>query len=95
MFGLLGWFEYGGARLFLFRETPAQFAVYKSPEQGLNLSRSWDKPTLILTIPSSISKSSTKDLSLSVPERRLNLVLGRSLSLRVNTESGGYRRFPA
>ncbi len=30
----------GGARLFLFRETPAQFAVYKSPEQGLNLSRS-------------------------------------------------------
>jgi hypothetical protein len=26
----------GGARLFLFRETPAQFAVYKSPEQGLN-----------------------------------------------------------
>ena len=35
-----------------------------------------------------LSKSSTKDLSLSVPERRLNLVLGRSLSLRVNTESG-------
>ena len=32
---------------------------------------------------------------ISVPERRLNLVLGRSLSLRVNTESGEYRRFPA
>ena len=29
------------------------------------------------------------------PKRRLNLVLGRSLSLRVNTESGEYRRFPA
>ena len=68
---------------------------YKSPEQRLNLSRSQDKPTLILTIPRSISKSSTKDLSFSVPKRRLNLVLGRSLSLRVNTENGEYRRFPA
>ena len=40
---LVGWLVglcIGGARLFLFRETPAQFAVYKSPEQGLNLSRS-------------------------------------------------------
>ena len=35
-----------------------------------------------------LSKSSTKDLSLSVPERRLSMVLGRSLSLRVNTKSG-------
>ena len=42
-----------------------------------------------------LSKSSTRDLSPSVPERRLSLVLGRSLSLRVNTESSGYRRFPA
>ena len=31
----------------------------------------------------------------SVPERRLSLVLGRSLSLRVNTAEREYRRFPA
>ena len=89
-YGFLVWGFDGGCELML-----ARFAFYKSPEQELNLSRSQDKPTLILTILRSISKSSTKDLSLSVPERRLSLVLGRSLSLRVNTESGGYRRFPA
>ena len=35
-FGLFYW----GCEAILVRETPAQFAVYKSPEQGLNLSRS-------------------------------------------------------
>jgi hypothetical protein len=34
------------------------------------------------------SKSSTKDLSLSMPEMRIDLVLGFRLSLRVNTENG-------
>ena len=35
-----------------------------------------------------IAKSSTKVLSIKMPERRINLVLGRSLSLRVNTMIG-------
>ena len=34
------------------------------------------------------AKSSTEDLTLIVPERRVNEVFGRSLSLRVNTKSG-------
>ena len=88
---LFWWGVRGSSR----QKTPARLRLTNRRNKGLNLSRSQDKPTLILTIPRSISKSSTKDLSLSVPERRLNVVLGRSLSLRVNTESGDYRRFPA
>ena len=45
------------------------------------------------TLYCSISKSSKMDLSLSVPERRLSLVFGSYLSLHINTESGGHRRF--
>jgi hypothetical protein len=61
--------------------------LHKSRNKGLI---SVDRRTSLLShvqypVP---SESSTKDLSLSVPERRLNVVLGRSLSLRVNTESG-------
>ena len=61
--------------------------LHKSRNKGLI---SVDRRTSLLShvqypVP---SESSTKDLSLSVPERRLSVVLGRSLSLRVNTESG-------
>ena len=49
----------------------------KSPEQRLNLSRSWHKATLVRTIPSSLFKSYTKDLLLPIFElvfqHRLNL----------------------
>ena len=38
--GIVCWVVWGGCEAILVRETPAQFAVYKSPEQGLNLSRS-------------------------------------------------------
>ena len=41
------------------------------------------------------SKSSTKDLSPSVPVSRVFVVFGRGLSLHVNTESGVYHRFSA
>jgi hypothetical protein len=37
-------------------------------EQRLNLSRSYDKHTLMLTTPCSLLKSSTMDLSLSIFE---------------------------
>lgn len=38
---MVGWFGGGGgARLFLVTEMPARLRFYKSPEQGLNLSRS-------------------------------------------------------
>jgi hypothetical protein len=69
------------------RSARAVCGNYKSRNKGLT---SVDRRTSLLShvqypVP---SESSTKDLSLSVPERRLNVVLGRSLSLRVNTESG-------
>jgi hypothetical protein len=37
---MVGWFGRGGARRFLVTEMPARLRFYKSPEQGLNLSRS-------------------------------------------------------
>lgn len=40
----------------------------KSPQQRLNLSGSWHKATLALTIPRCIFKSSAKDLSLLIFE---------------------------
>ena len=66
--------------------------LHKSRNKGLI---SVDRRTSLLShlqypVP---SESSTKDLSLSVPERRLSMVLGRSLSLRVNTESGNIVAF--
>jgi hypothetical protein len=69
------------------RSARAVCGNHKSRNKGLI---SVDRRTSLLShvqypVP---SESSTKDLSLSVPERRLNMVLGRSLSLRVNTESG-------
>lgn len=69
------------------RSARAVCGYHKSRNKGLI---SVDRRTSLLShvqypVP---SESSTKDLSLSVPERRLNVVLGRSLSLRVNTESG-------
>ena len=80
---------WGGARQSIGENRcPLQFASkHKSRNKGLI---SVDRRTSLLShlqypVP---SESSTKDLSLSVPERRLNVVLGRSLSLRVNTESG-------
>ena len=86
---------FGGARRLSFRIIArAVCGIHKSQNQGLT---SVDRRTSLLShlqYPV-LSESSTKDLSLSVPERRLNMVLGRSLSLRVNTESGVYRRFPA
>ena len=76
-----------GCEAHFFRKLPARFAVNKSRNKGLI---SVDRRTSLLShvqypVP---SESSTKDLSLSVPERRLSMVLGRSLSLRVNTKSG-------
>jgi hypothetical protein len=40
----------------------------KSPEQGLNLSGSWLKATLKRTVPCSLFKSYTKDLSFPIFE---------------------------
>ena len=82
----------GGCEAHFFRKLPARFAVNKSRNKGLI---SVDRRTSLLShvqypVP---SESSTKDLSLSVPERRLSMVLGRSLSLRVNTESGNIVAF--
>ena len=54
------------------------------------------KTSLLSCLQDSVKyKSSISDLSFSVPKKRLDVVLGRSLSLRVNTENGEYRRFPA
>ena len=39
------------------------------------------------------SKSSTEDLTLNMPKRRIIMVFGRSLSLRVNTQSGNIVAF--
>ena len=60
---------------------------YKSSDKSLP---SADRKTSLLScLQDSVKyKSSISDLSLSVPKKRLNLVLGRSLSLRVNTEGG-------
>ena len=71
----------------LTRNKSTIWIFYKSGNKGLI---SVDRRTSLLShvqypVP---SESSTKDLSLSVPERRLSMVLGRSLSLRVNTKSG-------
>ena len=97
VFGVVFWgcdVVLGGARqrILLIEYSPARFAVHKSRNKGLI---SVDRRTSLLShvqypVP---SESSTKDLSLSVPERRLNVVLGRSLSLRVNTESGNIVAF--
>ena len=75
-----------------FEICPRGLRLHKSRNKGLT---SVDRRTSLLShlqypVP---SESSTKDLSLSVPERRLSLVLGRSLSLRVNTESGNIVAF--
>ena len=60
---------------------------YKSENKGLT---SADRRTSLLSCLQYpvLTKSSTMDLSSPVPERRLNVVLGRSLSLRVNTGDG-------
>ena len=60
---VLCYWVYVGCEAYSVKNSPRELRFYKSPEQGLNLSRSQDKPTLVLTIPRSISKSSTKDLS--------------------------------
>ena len=65
---------------------------YKSSDKSLP---SADRKTSLLScLQDSVKyKSSISDLSLSVPKKRLNVVLGRSLSLRVNTECGNIVAF--
>ena len=77
----------GHAKLFFLKSCTRNLRITNRQNTGLI---SVDRRTSLLSHVQYpvLSKSSTKDLSLSVPERRLNLVLGRSLSLRVNTESG-------
>ena len=81
-FGVGGWDAYA------IKTINTQLICLTNRENVPNLSRSHHKDALRLTVDSSKSWSSFKDLSFPMPERRWNMVLGRSLSLRVNTRNG-------
>ena len=77
-------FVWGGMRrLYFYVKLHAQFAYYKSPELGLNLSGSWHKDHSHTYNTRSESESSTKDLSfpifvLLIRQLRLPLVRSRA-----------------